>query len=264
MIRTIERTFDLINIEGAAYPLSRYNTFSGFFGEVEGLGVEHDGEYQKLGNVYNLLQDNINQGEISGVVYFQSKYPYQEYARFVEFCQSTPLKLRYVNPVGEFYRDGVVSQIEKNEDGSPKRAKITFTASSLWYKEIDETVTGTSAITINSDSAIESPCCLSFAGISLSNQSITWQQNVNGAIVMTGKLNNVTVSAQSTIYIRTDTNPYSIYSQASGGLPNSLYKNSDFSTKRFPFIRKGKNFFFILGPTPTELSVQGRILYETI
>ena len=262
MIKRIERTFDLINNKGEAYPLSRYNTFSGFFGEVEGLGMDHDATYQKLGNVYDLLQDNINQGEISGVVYFQSKYPYQEYARFVEFCSETPLKLRYVNPVGEYYRDGVVSKIEKNEDGSPRQAKIVFTASTLWYKEIDETVTG-NVIIINSDSSIESPCCLSFTGISLSNQSISWEQNVNGTIVMTGKLKNVTVSAQSTIYIRTDTNPYSIYSQAAG-LPNSLYKNSDFSTKRFPFIRKGKNMFIIFSYMPTEMKIQGRILYETI
>ena len=262
MIKKIERTFDLINNKGEVYPLSRYNTFSGFFGDVEGLGMDHDATYQKLGNVYDLLQDNINQGEISGVVYFQSKYPYQEYARFVKFCSETPLKLRYVNPVGEYYRDGRVSKIEKNEDGSPRQAKIVFTASTLWYKEIDETVTG-SVIIINSDSSIESPCCLSFKGVVKTNQELLWEQIVNGTTVMTGRLIGVTITADQMVYIRTDSDPYGIYKNAGGNITD-LYPNSDFSTKRFPYIYKGRNMFSINGATPTEFNIEGRILYETV
>lgn len=263
MIKKIERTFDLINNKGEAYPLSRYNTFSGFFGEVEGLGMDHDATYQKLGNVYDLLQDNINQGEISGVVYFQSKYPYQEYARFVEFCQETPLKLRYVNPVGEYYRDGVVSKIEKNEDGSPRQAKIVFTASTLWYKEIDETVTGSGACTVESDSVIESPCCISFTGAVKSNQELVWEQIVDGTLVTKGRLKGVTLYSDEKVYIRTDTDPYGLYKVA-GGNVISLYEKSDFSTKRFPFIRKGRNYFTLLATSVTEFKFEGRILYETV
>lgn len=262
MIKKIERTFDLINNKGEAYPLSRYNTFSGVFGDVEGLGMEHDSTYQKLGSVYDLLQDNINQGEISGVVYFQSKYPYQEYARFVEFCQETPLKLRYVNPVGEYYRDGIVSQIEKNEDGAPARVKIVFTASTLWYKEVSITETN-GTIMVESDSVIESPCCLSFTGASKSNQELTWQQSVNGKTVMTGRLMSVTFTSAANVYIRTDTDPYGLYF-VTGGNKTDLYSKSDFNTKRFPFIHKGTNYFFLLGTSVTEFTLQGRILYETV
>lgn len=261
MIKIIERTFDLINNKGEAYPLSRYNTFSGFFGDVEGLGMDHDATYQKLGNVYDLLQDNINQGEISGVVYFQSKYPYREYARFVGFCSETPLKLRYVNPVGEYYRDGVVSKIEKNEDGAPARVKIVFTASTLWYKEIKASVDSNS-ITVVSDSAIDSPCCLSFSGVTKTNANLSWQQTLDNVSIMSGTLMNVTITATDIVYVRTDTDPYKIYKIPSGGTSASLYEKSDFSTKRFPYIYKGTNVFTVTGAT--YIDVRGHLLYETV
>lgn len=260
MIKIIERTFDLINNKGEAYPLSRYNTFSGFFGEVEGLGMDHDATYQKLGNVYDLLQDNINQGEISGVVYFQSKYPYQEYARFVEFCQETPLKLRYVNPVGEYYRDGVVSKIEKNEDGSPARVKIVFTASTLWYKEIKVSVDSNS-ITVVSDSVIDSPCCLFFSGVTKTNANLSWQQTLDNVSIMSGTLMNVTIAATDIVYVRTDTDPYKIYKDTGYSLPD-LFGYSDFTTQRFPYLYKGANRFIVSGAT--NITVEGHILYETV
>lgn len=261
MIKIIERTFDLINNKGEAYPLSRYNTFSGVFGNVEGLGTDHNSTYQKLGDVYDLLQDDINQGEISGVVYFQSKYPYQEYARFVEFCSETPLKLRYVNPVGEYYRDGRVSKIEKNEDGSPRQAKIVFTASTLWYRDI-ETSADSSSITVVSESTKESPCCLSFSGVTKSNANLTWTQTVDGETVMTGTLLGVTIASTDMVYVRSDLDPYAIYKIPSGGTSASLYEKSDFSTKRFPYIYKGTNVFTVTGAT--YIDVRGHLLYETV
>lgn len=261
MIKKIERTFDLINNKGEAYPLSRYNTFSGFFGDVEGLGADHDSTYQKLGDVYDLLQDDISQGEIAGVVYFQSKYPYQEYFRFMEFCQETPLRLRYVTPVGEFYRSGVISKIEKNEDGNPRRAKVVFTASTLWYKSVAETVDAAS-ITIVSDSVKDSPCALSFSGVTKSAADLTWTQTLDGVSVMTGTLKSVTIASTDTVYVKTNTDPYQIYKKTSGGTITNLYQSSDFSTKRFPFIKKGVNVFSVTGAS--KMSVDGYILYETV
>ena len=261
MIKKIERTFDLINNKGEAYPLSRYNTFSGFFGDVEGLGADHDSTYQKLGDVYDLLQDDISQGEIAGVVYFQSKYPYQEYFRFMEFCQETPLRLRYVTPVGEFYRSGVISKIEKNEDGNPRRAKVVFTASTLWYKSVAETVDAAS-ITIVSDSVKDSPCALSFSGVTKSAADLTWTQTLDGVSVMTGTLKSVTIASTDTVYVKTNTDPYQIYKKTSGGIITDLYQSSDFSTKRFPFIKKGVNVFSVTGAS--KMSVDGYILYETV
>ena len=256
-MKTIERTFDLINSEGKAYTLSRYNVFSGFFYDVEGLGTEHDATYQKLGNVYDLLQDNINQGEISGIVYFQSKYPYQEYARFVEFCQNTPLKLRHVNPVGEYFRDGVVSQIEKNEDGNPRRAKITFTASSLWYKTI-EMSSNTSPLIIESDSFYECPCHVMYKPSSnISSSYLEWYQDVNNAAYMTGKIYLTSLTTSQTLHIRTDTNPYEIKKNSA-----SIYSASDFSTKRFFFIKHGKNTLDF--QTAGSISLEVKLLYETV
>lgn len=263
MIKKIERTFDLINNKGEAYPLSRYNSFSGFFGDVEGLGMDHDATYQKLGNVYDLLQDNINQGEISGVVYFQSKYPYQEYARFVEFCQETPLKLRYVNPVGEYYRDGVVSKIEKNEDGSPRQAKIVFTASSLWYRPI-EVHRDYHQITVVSDSSKESPCELIFE-TTYAITALNWEQYLNGTRIMQGAISDISIAQGEKIVIRTDTMPYQLYQE-----PNTdLYSKSDFTKARFPYLYKGTNYFsFEPSPMGFEalgyITVKANLLYETV
>ena len=258
------RTFDLLNSEGQAYTLTISHRYTGFLTTAEGLGFENSPEYVRIGNSYERLTDNLNQGVISGIVQFFNPYAYQKFSAFAEFCQDKNLTLFYRTPTGLFKKDGAITKIEKSEGDDSLKVKIEFTATSLWYKEIQHTV-ASAVITFNSDSAIESPCCLSISGITRSGTSLSWEQNVNGKIIMSGTLNNVTISEQSTVYIRTDTNPYSIYKQTSGGNPTSLYEYSNFATKRFPFIKKGSNMITIFGsPSPSELSISGRILYETI
>lgn len=258
MIKKIERTFDLINNKGEAYPLSRYDAFSGFFGNVQGLGVEHEAAYQKLGNVYELLQDNVNQGEIAGVIFFQSQYPYQEYIRFVRFCQETPLKLRYVTPAGEYYRDGIVSKIEKNENDNPSRAKVIFTASSLWYKFIEKS-SDTSVLTIESDSVYECGCHVMFTpDNNIASSYLQWYQLIDdNSTYITGRIYLTSLTTTQILHIRSDTNPYQIKRNTT-----DLYSNSDFSTKRFFFICPGSNQ--LVFQTNGSVRLEVKLLYETV
>ena len=270
-MKILERTFNLINSAGEVYSLSLTNSYSGFLYNVEGLGAEHAATYQKIGETYDLLNDDINQGEISGVIFFRSKRPYNEYMRFVQFCQETPLKLYYKTPVNEYYRDGMVTKIEKNEGGETARATITFTTTSLWYKEVSAVATSFSSspyeIEIISDSAIDCPCHLSATGMTISNGDLTWTQLVEVRAglwrqVSNGKISGFSLASSNVFHVRTDTNPYKIYKMI-GSAESDLYAFSDFSTPRFIFLKKGVNKFSV-SVAPSELKIEGRLLYETV
>lgn len=260
-MKTIERTFDLINNNGEVYTLSMYGTHTGFFYSVEGLGSEHDITYQRIGNQFDILQDDINQGEVGGVIWFRSKYPYHEYMRFVQFCEESPITMRYRTPVGEYFRNGNITKIDKNEDGEDARAKIIFTASSMWYRKVKETSTG--SVTVKSDSKNESPVCLIISGVSVSYDTLHWFQKVNNVVIMDGYLDHVSIGSTTKVYIRTDTNPYQIY-KVTDGIKTDLYPYSRFSSARFPFLYKGTNYFSVAGSGNPTMTVEGRILYETV
>lgn len=263
-MKILERTFNLINSEGEVYSLSLSNSYAGFMYNVEGLGIEHEATYQKIGETYDLLKDTYTQGEISGVVYFKSKYPYNEYMRFALFCQDKSLRLYYRTPVGEFYRDGMVSRIEKDEGGETARATITFTATSLWYKELK--MEGSNQIRYTMDSNIPAPCHLMIKPSSAVT-SILWRLWDNWfQVVESGSLSNIPdslkIATTDTLHIRSDTNPYQIYKTTSGGGKYDLYAYSDFSTKRFIKLRKGYNA--ISCQDAASISLEARIYYETV
>lgn len=262
-MKILERTFDLINSKGEVYSLALTNSYMGFMYDVDGLGAEHETTYQKIGESYDVLQDNFAQGEISGVVFFKSKRPYNEYMRFILFCQEKPLKLYYRTPVGEYYRDGIVSRIEKNEDGDTARAKITFTASSLWYKPIIET--GTNQVRIISDTAIKCPCHIMIKPSSAATE-ITWRLWDEWGEIDNGALADIPeaykIGTTDTLHIRSDTNPYQIYKTLSNGTKTDLYAYSVFSSTRFIRLKKGYNN--ISCTTAAEMTVEARLYYETV
>ena len=252
------RTFDLVNSKNETYTLSVANKHTGFLYDVGGLGTEHSPEYAKIGNIYESLIDNINQGVISGTMLFFNPYPYQEFLKFSMFCQDTDLKIHYRTPAGEFWRDGAVTRIEKSESSSDTlKVRIDFTASSLWYDNISKTASGTS-IEINSESFIDSPCHLTFSPSS-SLTSLSWSQTVDGVTVLTGAISDVSIASSQTVHIRTDTNPYELYRDNNF---TNYYGKSDFNTKRFVYIQKGVNV--ITFNNSGTIGIEGKILYETV
>ena len=260
------RTFDLLNSKGEAYTLTTTNKYQGFMMTVDGLGFNSSREYQRIGEIYEPLTDYINQGEIEGAIRFNEKYAYQAFSRFALFCQDKNLTLYYRTPSGLFKRDGAVTKIEKSEGSDSLVTKITFTATTPWYRDIEASANN-HQLSIDIDTEIESPCVLMFKaryGIS----ELTWNHYVGSDLVMQGGLTGLSVAANDVIVIRTDTNPYRIYNKTQN---TNLYSKSDFATGRFPLLRKGTNLFtFSTVPigTPGEpygyISIEGKLYYETI
>ena len=258
------REFNLRNNIGEEY---RLNSLDNFFHSPEGLGFQRNAVYQKIGVNYDIVRDGFRQNPVSGQIMFKSDAQasaYNRYLKFKNFLQEIPLTLVYRIPGGEFKMDVVPNMVEKSEINSSlgMNVGIEFMPLSMWYKEISKTESS-SVLIIESDSNIESPCCLSFKGVVKTNQELLWEQIVNGTTVMTGRLIGVTITADQMVYVRTDSDPYGIYKNAGGNITD-LYPNSDFSTKRFPYIYKGRNMFSINGASPTEFNIEGRILYETV
>ena len=255
------RQFNLVNGEGQVYTLTVSNKYTGFLATADGLGYEKSNEYQKIGSSFIQLTDSIIQKVISGVVYFFQPYAYQEFSKFALFCQSKDLTLYYRTPTGEYRKDGSITKIEKSEGADSLKVKIEFTPTSIWYQSFKES-NADDSIKIYSESQVESPCCLSFTGITKTNETLSWSQELNDVEIMTGELDEVTIASTDTVYIRTDTNPYQIYKISSENVKTDLYGKSDFATKRFPILYKGVNEFIVTGAS--EITVEGRILHETV
>ena len=258
------RQFSLVNKSGETY---RLNKPENFLHEPTGLGFSRNAEYKKMGNNYELLSDGFSQHSIQGSIMFRrggNNTPYKKYAKFARFLQDTPLVLHYRTMSGEEYMiDVIPTDLMKEEINSSMGmdVEITLTSTSLWYREIKQVEEG-DEIKIRSDSFIESPCHLILTGVTLSNGNLTWSQDNNDNEVMTGKLSGITLTGTDKLHIRTDTNPYRIYKEDSNGNETNLYSKSDFSTKRFPLIRKGVNT--ITFSKSGNIEAKGRILYETV
>lgn len=262
------RQFNLINDKGETYRLTLANRYAAaFMHDVTGLGKEEAAEFQQIGNVFGLRTDKINQKKINGIIKFFEPYAYQNYLKFALFCQKKPLKLYYRTPSGEFYRDGIVSKIEKSENADSLQANIEFTAMSLWYQAFE--VSGTTSVTMLSDSMNASGCHISITGVM--NQP-TWQQNVDNIVRITGVLENKTlpdgtvlspaIGDGDTLHIRTDTIPYRIYKTNRHGVETDLYANSRWNTDRFCLIECGENT--IACAAASSIKVEGRVEYETV
>lgn len=257
------RQFSLINAVGDVY---RLNSFEYFFHDPEGMGFVRNATYRKIGNNYEIIQDSFDQTPKRGKIMFKSTptiSAYKRYLKFSNFLQEIPLTLVYQIPGGEFLLTCIPGTIEKTEINSAfgMDVGIELIPLSMWYKEIKET-SSTGGVIVRSDSKVESPCCLSFTGLTKTNESLSWSQELNGVEIMTGELDGVTIASTDTVIIRTDTNPYQIYKISSEDVKTDLYGKSDFATKRFPLLHKGVNEFIVTGAS--EITIEGRILHETV
>ena len=258
------RQFSLVNKSGETY---RLNSLDNFMHDPSGLGFSRDTEFQKMGNAYEVISDGFSQLIVQGTIMFkrgEKNTPYRKYAKFARFLQDIPLTLHYRTMNGEEYKlDVIPSGLEKDEIKSSlgMDVNITLTSISAWYKEYKKTAEGTT-IQVRSDSIMESPCDLTITGAELTDENITWTQEVNGNEIMTGSLTGITLDETDILHIKTDSNPYRIYKEDSEGAETDLYSKSDFSTKRFPLIRKGVNT--ITFSESGSIEVKGRVLYETV
>lgn len=261
------RQFNLINEKGETYRLTLADRYgAAFLHDVTGMGADETATYQQIGNEFSIATEKINQKTISGMIKFVNSHAYQSYVKFTLFCQHKPLKLYYRTPAGEYWREGIVSKIEKSENSESLVANIDFTATSLWRQPYR--VTGTTSVEILSNTKNESGCHIMIRG---QMSSPSWTHKVDGSTRVTGQLENKTlpsgqtisaaIGANDVLHIRTDVTPYEIY-KTTGSVKTDMYRCSKWNTGRFCLVEYGKNL--ITCANATSIEVEGELEYETV
>lgn len=257
--------------------------------DVSGMGFTRNEQYAQVGNRFMPIDDRYTQGSIGGSMRFA--FPgYQDYYDFVRFTDNSPLKLKYENSNGTFYRDVILSEIDRKELVLEDERTIIFTltALGLWYRvltainngeqangkiyAVDEQtqetigysypyVYGESAgvLRIQSDSYEDSPAKLTIFG-PVTNPS--WSHHANSEEIATGAV-NATVLSGHKLVIDATTTPYSIkIFDMQNNLISDVYGLSNFATERFIILRQGSNVITVTGGG--QVMIEGQISYAGV
>ena len=257
--------------------------------DVSGMGFTRNEQYAQVGNRFMPIDDRYTQGAIGGSMRFA--FPgYQDYYDFVRFTDNSPLKLKYENSNGTFYRDVILSEIDRKELVLEDERTIIFTltALGLWYRvltainngeqangkiyAVDEQtqetigysypyVYGESAgvLRIQSDSYEDSPAKLTIFG-PVANPS--WSHHANSEEVATGAVNATVLSGHKLVIDATVT-PYSIkIFDMQNNLISDVYGLSNFATERFIILKQGSNVITVTGGG--QVMIEGQISYAGV
>ena len=275
------RKFKLINSEGAEWDLMRKD---GFLYSPEGLGINQDNQYLRVGSTYELIQRLSAQKTFNFTMVFASYAVYREFSRFIIYA---PLKLAYM-PLNEWaYADGEITTLSKTEINPATRrleCSATFTATSLWYipraarrtsddvenpKRYDYGYDYTYADAINgyisvfNDSNEDAPATISIMG-PITDPS--WYVSVNNNVVASGSVTAV-VPAGNKVVVNSKDGQLEIteYTVANEFVRN-LYQFTDFTRETFVTFPPGNSVLFISGTSedPIEAWVQIEEVHDTI
>ena len=256
--------------------------------DVSGIGFRRNESYAQVGNRFVPLDNRYQQGKLNGSMRFA--FPaYADYYALVRFIDDSPLTLEYTNSTGVFYRDVIVSSVERSELVTSGDRVLSFelAALGLWYRlqtevnngeatngkiyAVDEDDTpigyeypytyGESAgvLRIQSDSYEDSPAKLTIFG-PVTNP--TWAHYVNGVQVATGGITATVLSGHKLVIDATVT-PYSIcVYDMQNTLITDVYGLSNFATERFIILKHGSNVVTVTGGT--EIMIEGRINYAAV
>lgn len=275
------RKFKLINSEGAEWDLMRKD---GFLYAPDGLGINQENEYMRIGSTYELIQRLSAQKAFNFTMVFSGYDVYREFSRFIIYA---PLKLAYM-PLNEWaYADGDITVLEKSEINHESRrleCDAVFTATSLWYipraarrtspdvespKRYDYTYDYTYADAINgyiavvNDSNEDAPATISIMG-PVVNPS--WYVSVNNEVVASGAI-TATVPRGNKIVINSKDGYLEVAEYtAENVFVRNLYQFTDFSRETFVLFPPGNSVLFISGSSddPIEAWVQIEEVHDTI
>ena len=269
--------FTLINASGDTLDivLARRHAF-----DVSGMGYERNTEYIQAGSRFIPLDNRYAQGKIGGSMRFKPLTAYTDYYALVRFTDNAPLTLRYTNSNGVYYRDVVMSTVERGELLTSDDRVITFelTALGLWYRIAtainDGEVTNgkiypytyqytygeqSGVVRIQSDSYEDSPAKLTIFGPVVNP---AWRHIVNGHVIATGAV-NASVPADMKLVIDATVTPYRIETERlNNEFVTDYYGSSDFSTERFIILRHGLNVITV--ETETQIMTEGRLSYASV
>ena len=276
------RTFKLYNNDGQSYDLTERAT--GIFYNVQGLGMDYNVDFRRIGERYEIINSALAQSEIQGVVRFFQPHAYAQYFHFAQFAQNAPLYLEYAPEHGVFTRRGVITSIGKTEGADGMLvAEVTFKAISPWYKRFAETNEGMTSggktydysydytysnsaaqsITIDCDGRQPCPVIITIHGYALNP---TWRHYLNNELVTTGAITGE-IEEGNKLVIDTSSMPYTIREyDANDQLVADMYQNSDFSTYRFVTLGYGRNVISVgqSAVNAIRLSVEALIEYATV
>ena len=277
------RKFYLINGNGTTYDLM--NT-KHWLNQPKGLGVRMGSKYEQVGSNYIRTKKVSKAEAIKGRMMFTGTKQYDNYREFMQFLSVEPLRLVY-DPNGTEYQAEIdIDEIEKTEidnetgilfcdielkrmtrwrrivlqrnDAEVKQGKVyPYTYPYVYGKDTANNVT------IESDSPEESPCKITIIGACVNP---AWRLYTNGELVSTGSV-EATLTAGQRIVIDDTQIPYSIKKyDNNNNMIADLYELSDFSTKRFFFLKRGTNRISIGhdGTNTLELAVEARLEYESV
>jgi hypothetical protein len=275
------RKFKLINSDGAEWDLMRKD---GFLYAPDGLGINQENEYMRIGSTYELIQRLSAQKAFNFTMVFSGYDVYREFSRFIIYA---PLKLAYM-PLNEWaYADGDITVLEKSEINHESRrleCDAVFTATSLWYipraarrtspdvespKRYDYTYDYTYADAINgyiavvNDSNEDAPATISIMG-PVVNPS--WYVSVNNEVVASGAI-TATVPRGNKIVINSKDGYLEVAEYtAENVFVRNLYQFTDFSRETFVLFPPGNSVLFISGSSddPIEAWVQIEEVHDTI
>lgn len=272
------RQFVLINSKGEKYSL---NENKAFMAEPSGLGYEFKVEYENYSDYFVEKGRELKQPKVKGKIYFNS---YEEYYKFISFIQNRPLELEYTS-YKTFYMICNVDKLGKEERGAfgKLQCPIEIVGKTSFYEKVIKrndsainigktysyiypyTYVGTDTGTVEFDvvSNMESGIKMTMMG-PLINPS--WSYFVNGEKILSGKI-NANISTGNRLIIDTTESPYLIHEvDGMNQLIKDRYKNSDFTTKRYIRLKKGKNVISCTHEGTNTISVimEAHINYESV
>jgi len=274
------RGFRLVNSKGEAYDL---NNLDHFLHDPEGLGYQSAIEYQRIGHRYLQLNDELQQGSVSGMIRFREPGAYIKYAAFAKFCQKKPLQLYYTSDQ-EYQTEVIPTIVDKREiEEIGLDVGVTFTKLDYWNRRVAVSNDGTGEdgkkysytypftyadqprgiVSIDSDTELESPCVIYIYG---PVEDPVWRHYLNGELKTQGAV-NATIAQGNKLVIDTTSIPYRIVeTDSEGNVVDDHYQNSDFSLGRFVYFGAGKNRITVggHGATIPAVTVEAHLLYDTV
>lgn len=257
------RKFKMINANGAEWDLMRKD---GFLYEPEGLGINQDNQYMRIGNTYEMIQRLSAQKSISFSMVFQSYAVYRQFADFIIF---QPLKLAYMPQSEWVYCDGEITALEKSEIAYNVGRLVcgaTFTATSLWYiprraqrtaddvpdaKKYDYGYNYTYADAINgyinviNNSNEDAQGTITIFG-AITNPS--WYVSVNNNVIESGSVNAI-IPQENKLVINSKDGHLEVaeYVGDTDEYVRNLYQATDFTKETFVHFPPGNSVLFISG-----------------
>lgn len=275
------RSYKLINSAGETCDLtSRVH----FLREVKGMGFGLENTYQRRGRNWITLESNLQQQALTGKIRFHSD---EEYRAFALFARRGPLTLIYKHDEdgAEYKRSCLLTSLSKDEKDGTRTydTSVTLTTLSAWYNEVEAVVMPVEDVTsevypmtypiayatvrkmeisVRNEAEDDSPAELYIYGPCTNP---TWRHYANGELIGTGAL-TATIPDGNYVVVSTAGGECTIREYDKyGELVHDLYGSSDFSTKRFIYLQRGRNRVVVsTGGTDVRIILKGRIEYVTV